>query len=56
MDKITFQSADGIVFNTDFGLTGATFAQRAEASREALEHLLWQFTTAMDEPDLPDEA
>lgn len=53
MDKIIFQTADGMVFDTDFGLTGATFAQRVEAAREALEHLLWQFASAMDEPDLP---
>lgn len=56
VDKISFQTADGMMFDTDFGLTGGTFAQRVEAAREALEHLLWQFAEAMGEPDLPDAA
>lgn len=56
MDRITFQTADGMVFDTDFGLPGATFAERVEVAREALEHLLWQFASAMGEPDLPDQA
>lgn len=56
VDKIAFHTAEGLVFDIDFGLTGATFAQRVETAREALEHLLWQFASAMDEPDLPDAA
>lgn len=56
MDKIAFHTAEGLVFDIDFGLPGATFAQRVETAREALEHLLWQFADAMEEPDLPDAA
>lgn len=56
MDKITLETSEGMVFDVEFGLTGGTFAQRVEAAREALEHLLWQFASAMDEPDLPEAA
>lgn len=50
VNKLSLEISEGVTFDIEFGLAGATFDQRVEAAREALVHLLWRFAEAKGEP------